>query len=135
MKKIDFNTAIKTLEEGKRVYCNDDLTTYYKYKDNVLCGFKEEGLVYYNVCIVDEEDYFYLPEEPKPFEITETGFYKTKSGKRAYVFYIETKSKEHNLCHCVLDGRWEVNYCYTDGKSGVCSCSPITIVAKWGDDE
>ena len=88
-----------------------------------------DGSSYDTKIPLDKEFYF----ECEPFEIKETGIYKTRDGKKAFVSFIKTNGKNKNICG-VIDGDdsifdWKENGYYSiEGEP-----TEYDIIGKWED--
>ena len=105
MKKITFEEAIKALDEGKKVYCNiSNYLDFFLKENGVYCYYQNNQKYVHNIKI-SRCRYFYLPEESKPFEITETGFYRTRGGEVVFVFDIARNSDiTYPISGCIING-------------------------------
>lgn len=65
------------------------------------------------------------------FKIAEIGFYKTRSGKKAYVFDIDT-TKRYPVSYCIENTRDSFT-CHMDGLYNQAKELSIDIVGKWED--
>jgi hypothetical protein len=70
------------------------------------------------------------------FEITEKGFYKTRDGRRAYVYYIDKEVYEHNhishrIAYCIDD---DSHYGGSiEGIEWEGSIGENDLISKWED--
>lgn len=134
MKKVYLNTLtteeiIKRLKDGELVKRDDRSGLIYKMIDGVIIIKDSKGITLGGRLLINEVDYLYFEEE-EPFEIEETGVYKTRDGRKAYVYQIkdETDTK-YPICYVVdrmeLSVTKQGRYCSKE--------APLDIIAKWED--
>lgn len=129
LKDLKFEEIIKRLKNGEVVH--GDGSWIYKMIDGIICAFwcKESYIGAMIDLDAESESYF---ETEEPFEIKETGLYKTRDGKRAFVSYINEDVK-----YCIIgivEGEnafltWTVDGSYHIGEE-----NPEDIVSKWEED-
>ncbi len=133
MKKIIFEEAIKYLNEGKKI--KDEFDNLYWREDQGL--FRKDGSngeIFYNTFLRDSNDY-YLPEEPKPFEITKTGLYKTRDGRQAFVSTVTNFNIPEFPIRGLVFGDSLVANWTNKGQNLVYGESDIDIVSEWGTED
>lgn len=138
MKKTFLNTLtleeiIRRLRAGEVVKRDDRSGLIYRMIDGVIIQEDGEDIGIGGYFTVDGvEDYYF--EEDEPFEIKETGVYKTRDGRKAFVYKIDDESntiypicyvveKEEGLLLATIQGR------YSSGNEEY----GADIVAKWED--
>lgn len=90
MKKIYLNTLkteeiIKRLKAGEVIKIDGDQLFEIKCIDGVVCSFDGPAKRINTSVVIDDHDDFYFEGADDPFKITETGVYKTKDGRRAFI--------------------------------------------------
>lgn len=132
MKKVYLNTlkpeeVIKRLKNGEFVKCESSDKVFYMI-DGILVNEDSEKTITVCPCfeVSEQVDYLYFEEE-EPFEITQTGFYRTRDGRKVYVSDVE------NYAYGVVDGERRIRNWSLEGRWAVTSLDDIDIVAKWED--
>ncbi len=86
LNKLTFEEIIKRLKGGEVVKIKDS-NDFYKMVDGII--FKYIGEYRIVTCEIHIDEPYYYFEEEKPFEITETGLYKTRDGRKAFVYRVD----------------------------------------------
>ncbi len=133
MKKISFEEAIKYLNEGKKIIENEEYEVWKDDEGILRQKHIESGDLFYNSDLKSFNRY-YLPEEPKPFEITKTGLYKTRDSSQAYVSYIGGQPKDFYNCCYLINGFGNTVYCNIKGRR-YNKESSFDIVSEWSDED
>lgn len=129
LKNLTTEEIIKRLKNGEVVKVEND-KNYYKMTDGIICCYCSDGDVIVDSSIFKNQGNKYFETE-EPFKIKETGLYKTRDGKRAFVSYINEDVK-----YCIIgivEGKnvfltWTINGSYHIGEE-----NPEDIVSKWED--
>lgn len=116
MKKIYLNTLkmeeiIKRLKDGEVVHTDGEDVNTYKMIDGILFSFCNSEYKILGACFNIANEYYYF-EEPEEFKITETGVYKTKDGRRAFICQV----KEHAVFG-VIEGTFALIRWNPDGTT------------------
>ena len=139
MKKTFLNTltpeeVIKRLRKGEVIKCEDSDKVFYMI-DGILVNEDSKKSILVCPCfeISEQVDYLYFEEE-EPFIITETGVYRTREGRKAFVYKIDDGD---------FDDKYPVNYILENdgtshsatkrGKYNAKQETELDIVAKWED--
>lgn len=107
MKKIYLNTLkteeiIKRLKAGEIIKNDDDKRLELKCFDGILCSSDSNCRFINTHVLIDDTDDFYFEGADDSFKITETGLYKTRDGRRAFICQV----KEH-IVFGVIEGTSE----------------------------
>lgn len=127
----DIIQAAKWLEEGNRIarkIWKDDGDGYHIYRNKYGVIFESSADKEYPFRKLEELmwDDWEIYEEP--FEITETGMYKTKEGARAFISCIE-----RGFVVGIIDRATNTSSWYNDGTIICGACESFNIVSKWED--
>lgn len=130
LKDMSAKDIIELLKNGKEIkYENINLIT--KMVDGVICDFEGNGEYIIGSPLKSEHRNFSYFEYEEPFEITETGFYKTRCGQKVYVS--TTHSISYSPVHGCVENTDYSFYWKKDGKVYENKTSKNDIVAKWED--
>lgn len=134
MKKTYLNTlkpeeVIKRLKDGDVIH-KDNSSVIIKFIDGVTV--KEHGtIIIYNYMItIDEINDYYFEEEEK-FEITETGIYKTREGKKAFVYEIDEGDDDIYHVYYIVENDGRTFSVTKQGRVNKYNTSPNDLVSKW----
>lgn len=118
--KMKPEEVAKLLQEGKII---KDLTSDAEYRLVNGLLYNSDTRCLSNSLFLDDDDLYFEIEEP--FQIKETGLYKTRAGRKVFVSYID---------RCVIGvlendcwiRNWEINGNYDDKDK-----TEFDIVSKW----
>lgn len=135
MKKVYLNTltpeeVIKRLGNGEVIKKVGDNSTI-----SLINGIlvRKSGLYAWindNLCISDNESLYYFEEE-ESIEITETGVYKTRDGRKAYIFRIDKDEDDAYPVVYVVENEAYTLSATKQGKNVIDHETSLDIVAKW----
>ena len=78
------------------------------------------------------DDWVIYGELKKPFEVSHTGLYKTRDGRKAFVSYIDQHSSTYAICGIIV-GERNSNLWTRSGRTWTVEETPEDIVAEWED--
>lgn len=123
LKDLTLKEIIKRLRKGEVIKNNYIGALLYVVNGEILSK-DDKGII--TIC-----PYF---EEEEPFEITETGVYRTRDGKRAYVYEVdESVYDKFPVCY-ILEKEGKPHSTTKQGRFIAGKESPYDIVAKWEDN-
>lgn len=125
---------IKRLKNGEVVKREDRWDKLiYRMIDGVIVAKDGTDIIIGDTMVIDKEDDFYFEEEEEPFEITETGVYKTREGKKAFVYEIDEKiDDKYPVCY-ILEKGDNFHSTTKQGKYNINQETSLDIVSKWED--
>lgn len=129
LKGMSVEEIIRLLKEGKEIkYENTTVKT--KMIEGVICDFEEDGECFTigSSFVSLDIDKAYIEEEEK-FEITETGLYKTRDGRKAFVYRIDKNdffSVNYVIENAICTSATKHGLNISNNKE-----SDFDIVAKW----
>lgn len=134
LKDLTPEEIIKRLRKGEVIKCEDSNKITYLIDGIIVSeelllenGENVKHVIFGSHFFVNYKvDYLYFEEE-EPFKITETGFYKTRDGRKVYVSDVE------NYAYGVVDGERRIRNWSLEGRWAVTNLDDIDIVAKWED--
>lgn len=134
MKKTYLNTLtpeeiIKRMKNGEVVKCRSD-NFIFKMIDGVIVLIDKEDMIINDSMVIDKKDDYYF-EEKGQFEITETGVYKTRDGRKAYVYEIEDDPEILYPVMFIAD-KLEIHVS-KNGRYSLLNETVLDIVSKWED--
>lgn len=118
--------VVQALKEGKTV--KSDYGYAYELKDNFIIQTFKEKIKSINTTIYFDEDYYI--EKPEPLKLEVGKFYKTRSGKKAFV-YTRSSSPYSYPFYVVIIGKIDTYCCTVDGKYSTNEESAKDLVAPW----
>lgn len=134
MKKVFLNTL--ELEEVIKRLKNGEIVKHKNYKyiikmiDNVIVLIDEEDVIIGDSLVIDNENDYYF-EENESFKITETGLYKTRNGRKAFVFKIDKDVDDAYPVNYVIKNEDYTLSASKQGRNVADHETAMDIVAKW----
>lgn len=140
LKEFSYKEVIDKLQNGEVIYHDIDEDTEVPYKffmyNGVLCWEDESKDIHVGISlgITELNKQCYFNETEEPFEIKETGLYKTRDGRKAFVCEIDNEidCNEHPIKYVIED----CDFLYTTSKNGMfykTKENKFDIVSKWED--
>lgn len=137
LKDLTIEEIIKRLKNGEVIKIEYN-KGYYKMIDGIICRFYEDGDVGVGDMFYKKpKDAYFETEEP--FEIKETGFYKTRDGSKVYISWIKyyndngmCSSSDEFVCYGIFENGDNVFTWNIFGKSNSNS-DKLDIISKWED--
>lgn len=127
LKDLTTEEIIKRLKNGEVAKTGND-EYYYKMIDGVICCYCSDGDDGIGTIIYKKSDNAYFETE-EPFQIKETGFYKTREGKKAYISRITT-----TYIYGIITGKTSMNTWHLNGMHwGNGDIHKNDIISKWED--
>lgn len=127
LKDLTLEEVIKRLKNGEVVKI-DNIKSYYKMIDGVICRFYEDGDIgvgdmFYKA----PRDIYFETEES--FKITKIGYYKARNGKKVFVYDIDGD----NIRFVAIGGKryytGHIDGSFWNNKTQ----KPYDIIGKWED--
>ena len=116
---------------GGEVIKEDNSDKYFKMINGIICHLGKLYCVI-NVKIRTDKHYYF---EIEPFKIKQTGIYKMRNEKIAYVFKICSNRKSERPIKYVIkdDSSKRILDCYEDGRFSMVEETSLDIIGKWED--
>lgn len=130
LNKLTPEEVIKRLKNGEVIHFEgNDLTL--KMIDGIIIERGRDCTGFNYAFIVDRNisDYYF---EEEPFEITETGVYKTRDGRKAFVYKISDETNTIYPIHYIVEKEDDSILATKQGKYDTGE-TELDIVAKWED--
>lgn len=137
LKEFSYKEVIDKLQNGEVIYHDVDEDTEVPYKffmyNGVLCWEDESKDIHVGISlgITELNKQCYFNGDDNPFEITETGLYKTRDGRRAFVSYADGDT--HYSRKGVIEGEFEEFSWTKKGYEYDNEIHNTDIVSKWED--
>lgn len=132
LKDLTLEEIIKRLKNEEVIYFDLAKQVHIKMIDGIICKFfgAKDVEINHFFSMTDSSYYF---ETEEPFEIKETGLYKTRSGRKVFVSDISKKPNRIYKISGIIEGdalssNWPV---YGSETMGVVSND---IISKWEED-
>lgn len=101
-----------------------------KWIDGIICTiFNSGGFIVNDFLREDESAYFETPDELK-LEVGKC--YKTRDGRKAFVFFYDEDENEYYVC---VQGINDVMYFNGDGSMDVDQEHDLDLISEWSDDD
>lgn len=127
--------VIRRFKDGEVVKCETDereqIEGQYKMIDGIICGFFEDGDIFYGSGISVSQDNGFYFETPDELKLEVGKCYKTRDGRKAFVSF---KTKDC-FCGAVAESPdffdWSENgkYMYKENELG------YDLISEWSDDD
>lgn len=133
LKDLKPEEVVRRLKNGEKVYIKGDGDFYYKMIDGVICEY--DGNIVDIGCSIlinatNRDLLYFETEDKKPFQITHTGLYKTRDGRKAFIKFIG------GMANGVIEGQDGYNAWSLQGWHYDLSCKDdVDIVSEWSDKD
>lgn len=133
LKDLTPEEIIKRLKNGEIIKSEEDDDIIIRYYDGVIySSSKRFGGYKINVSFVTDAACKYYFETEEPFEIKETGLYKTRDGRKVFVSHIGDSDNTYNVSGIILNDylskNWTIKGRINTGYKG-----HEDIISKWED--
>ncbi len=131
-KKIYLNTlkdeeVIERLKNGGVIHSEGNNCKIKMMEGVIVTKFKDVTQFGMGFTVYSHNDYYF--EEDEKFEIKETGLYKTRDGRKAFVYRID-KNLSFSVDYCIENGLCESATEYGFSRTKYCECDN-DLVSKW----
>lgn len=129
LKDLTPEEIIKRLKNGE--FLQNPFGGYYKMVDGIICKFLPNGNTVIAECLSSQMNSDCYFETEEPFEIKEIGFYKTRDGKKAFVYYIA--NNDIKPIKGVIQGMNCIISWFLSGEYEQADKDDFDIISKWED--
>lgn len=129
LKDLTAEEIIKRLKNGE--FLQNPFGGYYKMVDGIICKFLPNGNTVIAECLSSQMNGDCYFETEEPFEIKETGLYKTRDGRKAFVSCII--NGDFPLVRGIIQGEDVITSWSLSGEYEQCDKYDEDIISKWED--
>ena len=130
IKDMEVEEVIARLQKREVIKCEtNSYSSEIKLINGILVKFDSNGDTFITPNLnIKTSGYNYYFEETKSFKITETGLYKTRDGRKAFLSVVDNAT---SLANGIVEGVYDAYFWNLDGNLHDDEQSSFDLVSRW----